>query len=175
MAVRLLALDVDGVMTDGRLYFGPEGEALKVFHARDGHGLKRVAAAGIVLAIISGRRSRAVTARARELGIRHVRQGVTDKLAALDLLCARLEIARRECACIGDDTPDVPLMHAVGVAFAVSDAHPEALAAADIVTQLPGGHGAVREACDWLLARGRGKAQRRAAQRSAPARRRTRT
>jgi 3-deoxy-D-manno-octulosonate 8-phosphate phosphatase (KDO 8-P phosphatase) len=150
-AVRLLVLDVDGVLTDGRLYFGPAGEALKVFHVRDGHGLKAVAAAGIVLAIVSGRRSRAVSARARELGIRHVRQGVTDKMAELDRLCATLGFERRQCACIGDDTPDVPLMRAVGVAFAVRDAHPEARAAADVVTRLPGGRGAVREACDWLL------------------------
>jgi 3-deoxy-D-manno-octulosonate 8-phosphate phosphatase (KDO 8-P phosphatase) len=151
-AVRLLVLDVDGVLTDGRLYFGPGGEAMKVFHVRDGHGLKAAAAAGIVLAIVSGRRSRAVTARARELGIRHVRQGVTDKLAELDRLCVRLGFERRQCACIGDDTPDVPLMRAVGVAFAVQDAHPEARAVADVVTRLPGGRGAVREACDWLLA-----------------------
>ncbi len=151
-AVRLLVLDVDGVLTDGRLYFGPAGEALKVFHVRDGHGLKAVAAAGIVLAIVSGRRSRAVTARARELGIGHVRQGVKDKLAELDRLCAKLGLQRRQCACIGDDTPDVPLMRAVGLAFAVHDAHPEARAAADVVTRLPGGRGAVREACDWLLA-----------------------
>ncbi|MFO1426954.1 MAG: HAD-IIIA family hydrolase [Steroidobacteraceae bacterium] len=157
---RLLVLDVDGVLTDGRLWFGPDGERLKVFHVRDGHGIKQLAASGVAIAIVSGRRSAAVAARARELGIRHVRQGVADKLQALDALCAQLGIDRADCACIGDDTPDVPLMRAVGLAFAVRDAHPQARAAADVVTRLPGGRGAVREACDRLLARtGRGAAR----------------
>jgi len=151
-AIRLLILDVDGVLTDGRLYYGPRGEALKVFHVRDGAGLKQLCAAGLVVAVISGRRSPMTRRRCRELGIRHVLQGVADKQAALQRLCLRLAIAPAECACIGDDTPDVPMMRIAGLAFAVADAHEEARRAAHVVTALPGGHGAVREVCDRLLA-----------------------
>ncbi len=150
--IRLLVLDVDGVLTDGRLYFGPQGEALKVFHVRDGAGLKQLAAAGIAVAVISGRRSQMTSRRCRELGVRHVMQGVQDKLAAFRRLCARLDLTAAACACIGDDTPDVPLMREAGLAFAVADAHPQARSAAHIVTALPGGKGAVREVCDYLLA-----------------------
>lgn len=150
--IRLLVLDVDGVLTDGRLYYGPRGEALKVFHVRDGAGLKQLCAAGVVVAVISGRRSAMTRQRCRELGIRHVIQGVADKQAALQRLCMRLAIEPAECACIGDDTPDVPMMRAAGLAFAVADAHEEARRAAHVVTVLPGGQGAVREVCDRLLA-----------------------
>ena len=150
--IRLLVLDVDGVLTDGRLYFGPRGEALKVFHVRDGVGLKELAAAGITLAVISGRRSLMTRRRCRELGVRHVMQGVKDKLAAFRRLCTRLDLTATACACIGDDAPDVPLMREAGLAFAVADAHQDARQAAHIVTALPGGQGAVREVCDYLLA-----------------------
>ncbi len=150
--IRLLVLDVDGVLTDGRLYFGPRGEALKVFHVRDGAGLKQLAAAGVTVAVISGRRSQMTRRRCRELGVRHVMQGVKDKAAALRRLCARLQLTASACACIGDDTPDVPLMREAGLAFAVADAHQEARRAAHVVTTLPGGQGAVREVCDYLLA-----------------------
>jgi 3-deoxy-D-manno-octulosonate 8-phosphate phosphatase (KDO 8-P phosphatase) len=102
--VRLLVLDVDGVLTDGRLFYGARGEAFKSFNVKDGHGIKQVAAAGITVAIISGRKSAIVTRRARELGIRHVAQGVTDKLAALEKLATRAPSAGA-CACVGDDTP----------------------------------------------------------------------
>lgn len=149
--IRLLILDVDGVLTDGRLYFGPQGEALKVFHVRDGVGLKQLVAAGIAVAVISGRRSEMTSRRCRELGVSHVMQGVKDKLTAFRRLCARLDLAAAACACIGDDTPDVPLMRAAGLAFAVADAHPQARGAAHVVTTLPGGGGAVREVCDYLL------------------------
>ena len=149
--VQLLVLDVDGVLTDGRLFYGPRGEALKVFHVRDGHGIKQVAAAGITVAIISGRRSTAVTRRARELGIRHVTQGANDKLGALTRLARSRSLALEHCACVGDDTPDAPMLQAAGLAIAVADAHGDALAHADLVTTRAGGHGAVREVCDWLL------------------------
>jgi 3-deoxy-D-manno-octulosonate 8-phosphate phosphatase (KDO 8-P phosphatase) len=149
---RLLVLDVDGVLTDGRLHYGARGEALKVFHVRDGHGVKQVAQAGITVAIISGRKSPAVTRRARELGIRHVFQGVGDKLPVLDKLLARLGLTAEQCVCVGDDTPDAPLLAAVGVGIAVADAHDDARAAAQLVTARPGGRGAVREVCDWLIA-----------------------
>lgn len=150
--VRMLVLDVDGVLTDGHLHYGPKGELLKVFHVRDGYGIKKIQAAGITVAIISGRRSAAVARRARELGIRHVAQGIDDKSAALEKLSRKCRIPVAHCACLGDDTPDVPMLQACGVGIAVADAHPDALAAAALVTRTRGGHGAVREVCDWLLA-----------------------
>lgn len=149
--VRLLVLDVDGVLTDGRLYYGARGESLKVFNVKDGHGIKQVAAAGITVAIISGRKSAIVTRRARELGIRHVAQGVSDKLAALTKLSRSQAVSLEHCACVGDDTPDAPMLHAAGLAIAVADAHPDARAVADLLTTRPGGQGAVREVCDWLI------------------------
>jgi 3-deoxy-D-manno-octulosonate 8-phosphate phosphatase (KDO 8-P phosphatase) len=151
-AIRLLILDIDGTMTDGRLYFGPRGEALKVFNVRDGYGIKRLDAAGIEVAVISGRTSKMVNTRCRELGVEHVIQGAEDKVLAFERLRKRLKIEASESACVGDDAPDVPLMKAVKLAFAVADAHPEALRAAHVVTSLPGGCGAVREVCDYLLA-----------------------
>ena len=151
-AIRMLILDVDGVLTDGRLYFGPRGEALKQFHVRDGLGIQQVAQAGIEVAVISGRKSKMVDIRCRELGVEHVRQGAKDKVAELDRLCAQLKIEPSACACVGDDVPDVPLMGKVALAFAVADAHPQARHAAHLITKLPGGHGAVREVCDYLLA-----------------------
>ena len=150
--MRLLVLDVDGVLTDGRLFYGPKGELLKAFHVRDGHGIKQVAAAGITIAIISGRKSAAVARRAKELGIRHVMQGANDKLAALRKLAKararvarRMRLRRRRHAGRAD-----PRGRRVGIA--VADAHPDALAVADLVTTRTGGHGAVREVCDWLVA-----------------------
>lgn len=147
----MLVLDVDGVLTDGRLYFGPRGEALKVFDVRDGYGLVALRRAGVEIAVISGRRSPAVGARCRELGVRHVHQGVTDKLAAFERLRTRLRLAPAACACVGDDLPDMPLMNAVALSFAVADAHPAVRRAAAVVTRRGGGRGAVREVCDLLL------------------------
>lgn len=149
---KLLVLDVDGVLTEGRLHYGPRGEQTKVFHVRDGHGLKEVARAGITVAIISGRKSAAVARRARDLGIRIVFQGVDDKLSVFRKLAKQRQVELDECVCIGDDTPDAPLLSACGVGVAVADAHADALAAADLVTTRPGGQGAVRELCDWLMA-----------------------
>ena len=149
--IRLLVLDVDGVLTDGRLYFGADGENLKVFDVRDGAGLVAVQRAGISVAIVSGRNSPAVDRRAAELGIRLVRQGATDKAHALETLAARLGAAREEVACVGDDTPDLPMLRRAGLAIAVADAHAEIIAAADWVTTRKGGRGAVREVCDLLL------------------------
>jgi 3-deoxy-D-manno-octulosonate 8-phosphate phosphatase (KDO 8-P phosphatase) len=150
--VSLVVLDVDGVLTDGRLWYGPEGENLKVFDVRDGHGIKSLIAAGIGVAVISGRRSAAVTARMRELGVSDVAQGVGDKARALAELLKRNAVDARRVACLVDDTPDLALMAAVGLPAAVADAHPDVLAAAGHVTRARGGRGAVREFCDWLLA-----------------------
>jgi 3-deoxy-D-manno-octulosonate 8-phosphate phosphatase (KDO 8-P phosphatase) len=151
-AIRLLVLDVDGVLTDGRLYFGAHGEVLKVFHAHDGYGIVKLIASGLEVAVISGRRSSAVSARCRELGIARVTQGANDKLAAFERLRKRVGVAAGACACVGDDLPDVALFAVVGLSFAVADAHPLARRAAHHVTKLPGGRGAVREVCDRLLA-----------------------
>jgi 3-deoxy-D-manno-octulosonate 8-phosphate phosphatase (KDO 8-P phosphatase) len=150
--IRLLVLDVDGVLTDGRLHYGPYGERDKVFHVRDGHGIKAVRAAGIEVAVISGRRSPAVQRRCRELGIQYLMQGVEDKGAAFVSLIARVGVTALQCACIGDDVPDLPIMRQAGLAVAVADAHSTALAATHRRTRAAGGFGAVREVCDWLLA-----------------------
>jgi 3-deoxy-D-manno-octulosonate 8-phosphate phosphatase (KDO 8-P phosphatase) len=149
--IELLILDVDGVFTDGRLYFAARGETLKVFHVRDGHGIKLLMAAGVAVAAFSGRRSGAVAARMRELRVPYLVQGCNDKVAALHRLTERLNIHPLNCACIVDDTPDLPLMSAVGMAGAVADAHPIVLAAAHWISKAHGGQGAVRELCDALL------------------------
>jgi 3-deoxy-D-manno-octulosonate 8-phosphate phosphatase (KDO 8-P phosphatase) len=150
--IRLLVLDVDGVLTDGRLHYGSDGETHKSFHVRDGYGIRALLAAGIAVAVISGRKSPAVTQRCKELAIRHLYQGVDDKAPVLAQLLASLDIPARCCACVGDDTPDLPLLAQAGLAVAVAGAHPDALAIAHRRTRLPGGSGAVREVCDWLLA-----------------------
>ena len=149
--IRLLALDVDGVLTDGRLYFGAKGEALKVFHVRDGHGIKLLQGSGVTVVAISGRKSPAVAARMRELGVDTVVQGCKDKVAALQAIAKPLDISLHACACLVDDTPDMPLMSSVGFAAAVADAHPLVKRAAHWVSTTTGGHGAVRELCDAIL------------------------
>jgi len=151
MNIRLLVLDVDGVLTDGRLYFSANGEALKVFHVRDGAGLVQLRKAGMEIAIISGRNSEAVNVRMKELGIQHVKQGVHEKRLALQQLKDQLQIKDDGICCVGDDTPDIPMFTLAHFAIAVADAHAQVRAAAHHVTQLPGGNGAVREVCDLLL------------------------
>jgi 3-deoxy-D-manno-octulosonate 8-phosphate phosphatase (KDO 8-P phosphatase) len=150
-AIELLVLDVDGVLTDGRLYFSAKGEALKVFHVRDGHGIKQLMGSGVQVAAFSGRRSAAVTTRLRELGVPYVVQACADKVAALLELTGRLKLDPLTCACIVDDTPDLPLMSAVGFAAAVADAHPDVRSAAHWISAAPGGRGAVRELCDIIV------------------------
>jgi 3-deoxy-D-manno-octulosonate 8-phosphate phosphatase (KDO 8-P phosphatase) len=149
--IRLLVLDVDGVLTDGRLYFAADGEQLKVFDVRDGYGLVALQRAGVAVAIISGRKSDAVLRRAAELGISRVSQGVEDKAAQLDSLLQELGVGPPEVACIGDDVPDLPMLRRAGLAIAVADAHPAVQAETHWTTSQPGGRGAVREACDLLL------------------------
>jgi 3-deoxy-D-manno-octulosonate 8-phosphate phosphatase (KDO 8-P phosphatase) len=151
-AVRLLVLDVDGVLTDGRLYFTARGEEMKCFHVRDGAGIVQLLRAGVQVAIISGRDSPAVERRMAELGVTYVRQGVNDKLAALTELLAVLNLESNTIACMGDDSADVPILRAAHLAIAVADAHSSAKSCAHIVTQASGGLGAVREACDLILA-----------------------
>jgi 3-deoxy-D-manno-octulosonate 8-phosphate phosphatase (KDO 8-P phosphatase) len=149
--IRLLILDVDGVLTDGRLYFDAKGETLKVFHVRDGHGIKMAQRGGIEVAMVSGRRSDAAFHRARELGVTRFYEGVRDKVAILEELLAALNLTPPQVAAVGDELVDLPLFHRVGLGVAVADAVPEVRAAAHWVTTLPGGQGAVREVCDLLL------------------------
>ena len=150
-AIRLLVLDVDGVLTDGRIYYDDQGREFKSFHVQDGAALKRVQAAGVACAIISGRNSPAVTRRAAELGIEHIYQGHADKLPALADLLQQTGVAASACAHIGDDIADLALFDQVGVALSVADAHPQVRTQADHVASLNGGQGAVRELCDLLL------------------------
>jgi 3-deoxy-D-manno-octulosonate 8-phosphate phosphatase (KDO 8-P phosphatase) len=150
--IRLLVLDVDGVLTDGRLHFDAKGNEFKVFHARDGYGIRRVLQAGIEVAIISGRKSVAVEKRAAELDIRHVFLGVKNKPAVLNELTTKLGVRMQEAAFVGDDVPDLRCMQEAGLAVAVADAHPDLEAVADWHTSLGGGTGAVREVCDLILA-----------------------
>jgi len=147
----LLILDVDGVLTDGSLYYGPDGEVIKRFHVHDGAGIKAVLEAGIKVAVISSRRTPAVDKRMHELGVSHVLQGVGDKLQALNELGERLGIELNAVACVGDDVSDVPMMRSVGLAVAVADARQQAKESAHYSTAARGGHGAVREVCDLLL------------------------
>ncbi len=149
--IRLLVLDVDGVLTDGRLYFNADGESLKTFHVRDGAGIVQLRKAGIQVAIISGRESAAVNKRMAELGVQHVMQGIHDKQAALVELLNTLQLSATSLACVGDDTPDLPMLQMAQLAVAVADAHPSVRTAAHHVTQTPGGLGAVREVCDLIL------------------------
>lgn len=149
--VRLAVFDVDGVFTDGRIWMSSDGVELKAFSVRDGVGIKQLLAAGIEVAIISGRASPAVDRRMAELGVSRVVQGCADKAAALEKLLRETGVAAGEVAYLGDDTPDLPAMRLVGLPCAVADAHPEVLAGAAWTTTLPGGGGAVREFCEYLL------------------------
>jgi 3-deoxy-D-manno-octulosonate 8-phosphate phosphatase (KDO 8-P phosphatase) len=150
-AVRLVALDVDGVLTDGRLYYGPRGEALKAFDVRDGLGIRLLQQAGIAVAVITGRRSSIVTARARELGMAPVLQGQKDKGAALRRVLARLGHAPEACAFMGDDWPDAPAMAMAGLAASVPGAPAEVRALAHWVAPSHGGRGAVRDLAMLIL------------------------
>jgi 3-deoxy-D-manno-octulosonate 8-phosphate phosphatase (KDO 8-P phosphatase) len=149
--IKLLILDVDGVMTDAKLFFDDQGREYKAFHARDGHGIKMLRQSGVEVAVISGRKSPAVALRMRQLGIEHVYQGQEDKAAVLEELLQRLAVGPSQAAHVGDDLPDLPLMKRVGLAVAVRDAHFAVKDHADWVTALPGGEGAVREVCDFIL------------------------
>ncbi|MDE0225649.1 MAG: HAD hydrolase family protein [Gammaproteobacteria bacterium] len=157
--VDLLILDVDGVMTDGRIYYadsnGPSAGAktaeMKAFFAQDGAAIKMLQAAGIPVAVITGRSSGATARRVSELGIAHVYQGVEDKAAALGTLCSESGIMAERMAHAGDDIPDLALFDRVGMRLSVPRAHPEVAARADYVTAASGGAGAVREICHLIL------------------------
>ena len=149
--IRLVAFDIDGVFTDGRIYLSDKGIESKAFHTQDGFGVRRLIDAGVVIAVISGRKSVAVEMRMAELGVHHVVQGCKDKVAAFDEIISGLDIAREECAYVGDDIPDLALLAHVGYAIAVANAVPAVHKQCDFSTSAPGGFGAVREVCDLIL------------------------
>ena len=150
--IRLLVLDVDGVLTDGRLLYDADGRESKSFHVRDGYGMQRLMAAGVAIAVISGRQSPAAAARLAELKVPHVFLGRNDKRVVLDGLLATLRVAADAVACMGDDVTDLEIMVGAGLSITTADAHPEVLRAAHWVTAAGGGRGAVREVCDLRVA-----------------------
>ncbi len=149
--LRLLILDVDGVLTDGSLWIGLEGEIFKCFNARDGIGLKRVIARGIEVVLVTGRTSGVVNKRAKELGIEEVYQGVKDKGALAASLVAERGYSKSQVCAVGDDLPDLPMLAQAGIRVAVADAVKEVKEQADIILSKRGGKGAIRELCDWIL------------------------
>ncbi len=149
--VKLAVFDVDGVLTDGKLWYSDDGRELKAFNVQDGFGLKRLMANGIEVAIITGRISHIVTERTAELGIAHVYQDQDDKLACFERIVSALKLSPEQCAYTGDDVPDLPVMRTVGLSIAVANAHPSILDHAHWQTRLAGGSGAAREVCDLLL------------------------
>ena len=149
--VRVAFFDVDGVLTDGGLYFSEHGETLKRFHTLDGHGLKLLQKAGITPAVVTGRDGPALRLRLKALGIVHARYGTEDKRPAAEAILAELGLGWHQAAAMGDDWPDLPVMRRSSIAAAPANAQAEVRAAAHLVTQARGGDGAVREFCDLLL------------------------
>jgi 3-deoxy-D-manno-octulosonate 8-phosphate phosphatase (KDO 8-P phosphatase) len=149
--IRLMIFDVDGILTDGSLQYGAEGEIVKSFNVLDGLGIRLLQQSGVGTAIVTARKSEIVARRAAELGIEHVLQGVHDKRAGFEDLLARTGIAAQECGFVGDDWIDLPVLTQVGFAASVPNAHPEVRARVHYVTAAGGGGGAVRELCDLIL------------------------
>jgi 3-deoxy-D-manno-octulosonate 8-phosphate phosphatase (KDO 8-P phosphatase) len=149
--VKLLILDVDGVLTDGRIIINDAGQESKAFDVKDGHGLKILMRFGIDVVLLTGRRSRVVEHRAADLGITEVHQGILNKAEAFTEILKRRDMIPEEAACVGDDVVDIPLLRRAGFSIAVADAVPEARKIADYVTQNGGGRGAVREVCEVIL------------------------
>lgn len=149
--LKLLILDVDGVLTDGKLFFDNDGNEYKSFHARDGHGIKLLKQSGVDVAIISGRKSNSVALRMKNLGIEYVYQGHENKISAFNEIIAKIGVSPEQVAHVGDDVLDLPLMVRVGLAIAVQDANFAVKQHADWCTELAGGCGAVREVCDFIM------------------------
>jgi 3-deoxy-D-manno-octulosonate 8-phosphate phosphatase (KDO 8-P phosphatase) len=149
--IRLVVFDVDGVLTDGSLYLGDDGQEYKAFHSRDGHGMAMLRDSGVALAVITGRRSEVVRIRMQSLGVEHVYQGCRDKLPVFLELAAGLGIEHRQAAYMGDDVMDIPVMRQVGLAAAVADAHPAVREHAHWCAPSPGGRGAARDLCELIL------------------------
>jgi len=151
--IRALFLDVDGVLTDGQIYLDGRGNEIKVFNTKDGHGMRKAAKAGITVCWISGRTSPATARRARELGVPFCYQGVRDKGARLEAVRQRLGLVRAQIAAMGDDEVDIPMFDAAALSACPADAMPATRKAADVVLRSLGGHGAVREFIERILAR----------------------
>ena len=149
--LELLALDVDGVFTDGRFWLSDDGVEAKAFHTQDGFGIRQLLRAGLEVAVISGRESPAVEKRMAELGVIHVFLGCVDKVATFDSLVHRLGIDVANTAYVGDDVPDIPLLRRAGIGIAVANAVAEVRSECALTTMAAGGHGAVREICDLIL------------------------
>jgi len=149
--IKLLLLDVDGVLTDGRIFLDNQGNELKAFHVRDGHGIKMAQRAGIIVGIITGRTSEVVNIRARELGIQEVHQGAHDKIGVYDSVIAKYHLRDDEVAYIGDDVVDLDIFKRVGMAVTVADADPSVKPHVDIIMKSEGGRGAVREFINLIL------------------------
>jgi YrbI family 3-deoxy-D-manno-octulosonate 8-phosphate phosphatase len=149
--VKLLFLDVDGVMTDGRITLNDRGEETKSFNVKDGQGLKILMSVGIDVVLITGRRSRVIEHRAKELGIEQVYQDISDKGALCKQLISDRGLEKQEVCCMGDDLPDLAMFSVAGICVAVADAVKEVRETADFITTSKGGFGAVREACEWIL------------------------
>jgi 3-deoxy-D-manno-octulosonate 8-phosphate phosphatase (KDO 8-P phosphatase) len=149
--IRLLIFDVDGVLTDGSLFIGDDGQEYKAFNSRDGHGIKMVQRHGVIVAIITGRTSKVVEHRMENLGVRHIYQGKLHKLPAYEELAEKLGISAEETAYVGDDVVDLPVMRKVGLAIAVQDAHPLVRTHSHWQTASGGGHGAARDVCEMLM------------------------
>ncbi|MBK1643501.1 3-deoxy-D-manno-octulosonate 8-phosphate phosphatase [Thiocapsa imhoffii] len=149
--IRLVIFDVDGVLTDGSLYLGDDGQEYKAFNSRDGHGMVLLQESGVVIGIITGRTSQVVRIRMESLGISHLYQGCRDKLPAYEALKSDLGLADTEIAYVGDDLVDLPIMRRVGLAIAVADAHHLVRGHAHLCTQAGGGRGAAREVCELIM------------------------
>jgi 3-deoxy-D-manno-octulosonate 8-phosphate phosphatase (KDO 8-P phosphatase) len=149
--VRLMIFDVDGILTDGSLHYGAQGELIKTFNVLDGHGIKLLQQSGVATAIISARQSEIVARRAADLGILHLFQGAHDKRAAFEQLLARAGVSADACGFVGDDVIDLPILMRVAFAASVPNAHPEVRKRVHYVTQARGGSGAARELCDFIL------------------------
>ncbi len=149
--IKLLICDVDGVFSDGLIYMGNNGEELKTFHTRDGHGVKSLMSAGVEIAIITGRQSIIVENRMKALGISLIYQGQNDKIKAYQNICSKINVDPKNTAYIGDDLIDWPVMEKVALKVCVADGHPLLVKRANYVTTIKGGYGAVREVCDLIL------------------------
>lgn len=149
--IKLLICDVDGVFSDGLIYMGNNGEELKTFHTRDGHGVKSLMSAGVEIAIITGRQSTIVENRMKALGISLIYQGQNDKIKAYQDICSKINVDPKNTAYIGDDLIDWPVMEKVALKVCVADGHPLLVKRANYVTTIKGGYGAVREVCDLIL------------------------
>lgn len=149
--IKLVIFDVDGVLTDGSLFLGDDGQEYKAFHSRDGHGMKMLQETGVEIGIITGRTSQVVIHRMENLGVKHLYQGRLEKLPAFEDLVAKLGLAREQTAFVGDDVVDLPIMLQVGLGIAVRDAHPLVARHAHWQTPNEGGRGAARDVCELIM------------------------